>query len=269
MPARAAQQNQANQVYGTQAQTASTNAQSDLSQATQDQTNLRSGKQVGANPYLNPTYLSAVNQLRSSTLNQQNNAADAQERANDVRTGGMNSTATTGAISKLAGDKMRLGNQLGAEQTAGDWTKNIGYQLNLAQQPIALANAQTGLYSTAQRGQSDALNNITQEDLAQMQLEAAAIQAAGGAAGGAAKGCWIAAAVFDGWNDPRTSLVRNWLHADYAKQGIGGVVVRLYMQYGERVANVLHRFPLLKTPFRWLFNRALRKAMEVQQCTIT
>jgi len=44
----------------------------------------------------------------------------------------MNSTATTGAIGTLAGQKMRLGNQLGAEQTAGDWAKNVGYQLNLA-----------------------------------------------------------------------------------------------------------------------------------------
>jgi len=43
----------------------------DLSQASQDQTNLRSGKMVGADPYLNPQYLAAVNQLRSGSLDQQ------------------------------------------------------------------------------------------------------------------------------------------------------------------------------------------------------
>src|ERR1700733_2497564 len=179
-------QQTANQTYGTQATESYNSAQGDLAQASTDQTNLRAGKNVGANPYLNPTYLAAVNKLRSGSLDQQNNAADAQIRSNQVRTGGENGTATNGAISNLALQKMRLGNQLGAEQTASDWTKNIGYQLNLAQQPLQAAGLQTGLYSTAQRGQSSALNDLTQEDLAQKQIAATTISAAGGAAGGAA-----------------------------------------------------------------------------------
>ena len=187
MPQRpGSSQQTANNTYGTQATQSYNNAQGDLTQASTDQTNLRSGKMVGADPYLNPQYLAAVNRLRSGSLDQQNNAADAQIRSNQVRTGGMNGTATNGAISNLALQKMRLGNQLGAEQTAGDWTKNIGYQLNLARQPLDAAGLQTGLYTTAQRGQSSALNDLTQEDLANMQLAAAAISAAGGAAGGAA-----------------------------------------------------------------------------------
>jgi hypothetical protein len=187
MPQRpGSSQQTANNTYGTQATQSYNNAQGDLTQASTDQANLRSGKMVGADPYLNPQYLAAVNKLRSGALDQQNNAADAQIRSNQVRTGGENSTATNGAISNLALQKMRLGNQLGAEQTAGDWTKNIGYQLNLAQQPLQAAGLQTGLYSTAQRGQSSALNDLTQEDLANMQLAASAISATGGAAGGAA-----------------------------------------------------------------------------------
>jgi hypothetical protein len=186
MPQRpGSSQQTAQNTYGNQATQSYNNAQGDLSQYNQDEANLRAGKNVGANPYLNPQYLAAVNQLRSGTLNQQNNAADAQIRSNQVRTGGENSTATNGAISNLALQKMRLGNQLGAEQTAGDWTKNIGYQLNLSQMPLAAAGAQTGLYSTAQRGQSSALNDLTQEDLANLQLAEASIQATGSAASGA------------------------------------------------------------------------------------
>ena len=88
---------------------------------------------------------------------------------------------------------------------------------------------------------------------------------AAGAAGAAAlkpyaPGCWIAAAVFDGWDDPRTSLVRNWLHGEFARQPLGNFVVRVYLRFGERIAEMLDRFPLLKTPFRWLLNRALIKA---------
>ena len=151
MPSRPgqAQSTAANTTYGTQATTANTNAEADLAQASNDQTNLRSGKMVGADPYLNPQYLSAVSRLRAGALNQNTNAGDEKLRALNARTGGMNSTATTGAIGKLALDKARLGSQLGAEQTAGDWTKNIGYQLNLAQQPLQSAAEQAKLYRTA------------------------------------------------------------------------------------------------------------------------
>lgn len=173
----------ANATFAGQGQQAFQGAQQDLTQANTDQANLRSGKMVGADPYMNPQYLAAVNRLRSGALNQQNDAADQQLRATQARAGGMNSTATTGAIGKLAEDKMRLGSQLGAEQTAGDWTKNIGYQLNLAQQPVEAARAQTDLYRTATGGQSDALKNLTSFGLADYGPWMAAIQAAGGAAG--------------------------------------------------------------------------------------
>jgi hypothetical protein len=260
MAVRATAQNNANQTYGQQADTSYTSAQQDLNQASNDQANLRSGKMVGADPYLNPTYLAAVNKLRSGALNQQTNAGDAALRANNVRTGGMNSTATTGAIGKLALDKARLGSQLGAEQTAGDWTKNIGYQLNLAQQPLQAAGLQTGLYSTAQRGQSSALSDLTQAQLAQQQLEAAALTAAGGAAGAAAKACWIAAAVYDGWDDPRTIDVRRWLNEEFTQTFAGKITMAVYLAIGRQVAWAVSRSSLLRKLFRPVFDKALAKA---------
>lgn len=175
-------------------------AQKDLGQARTDQTNLREGKNVGANPYLNPQYLAAVNRLRSGSLNQENNAADQQIREQQRRSGGMNGTATTGAIAKLAGDKMRLGNELGAGQTAGDWTKNIGYQLNLAQQPLENARAQAPFYGSSTGLVGSTNKDLTQYGLAQQQfnyslynkmLQAAQTAAAAGtgaATGGAGVG---------------------------------------------------------------------------------
>jgi hypothetical protein len=189
MPSRPgqAQSAQANTTYGSEATTANTNAQADLTQANQDQTNLRSGKMVGADPYLNPQYLAAVNRLRSGSLNQATNAGDQQIRALNARTGGMNSTASTGEIGKLALDKARLGSQLGAEQTAGDWTKNIGYQLNLAQQPLQSAAEQAKLYGTATQGQDSAIGNLSQFGLASYGPWMAALTAAGGAGAAALK----------------------------------------------------------------------------------
>jgi hypothetical protein len=206
MPTRLGQQQaqQASSTYSGQAQTANTDAQADLTQANQDQANLRSGKMVGADPYLNPQYLAAVNQLRSGALDQNNNAADAQLRANNARTGGMNSTATTGAIAKLAGDKMRLGNQLGAEQTAGDWSKNVGYQLNLAQQPLESAKVQGGLYNTATTGLNDANKTLSQFGLASYGPWMSALSALGGAGAMALKGGMPGAAQLPADYDPAT-----------------------------------------------------------------
>jgi hypothetical protein len=182
MPRTGQQQaQQASQQYSGQSNDAFNAGQSDLSQFNQNTANLQSGKMVGADPYLNPQYLAAVNQLRSGALNQQNNSADQQIRANQARTGGMNGTATTGAIAKLAGDKMRLGNQLGAEQTAGDWTKNIGYQLQLAQQPLDAAKAQQAYYGTSTSGQGTANNTLSQFGLASYGPWMNAISAAGSA----------------------------------------------------------------------------------------
>jgi hypothetical protein len=97
----------------------------------------------------------------------------------------MNSTATTGAIAGTTGATERLGNELGAQQTAQDWQKNVGYQLNLAQQPLMAARAQSPYFSGAVQGQGDALKNLTQYGLAQYGPWMSAIQA-GGAAGAAA-----------------------------------------------------------------------------------
>lgn len=89
--------------------------------------------------------------------------------------------------------------------------------------------------------------------------------------GGAAQGagsmglkipCWIAAAVFDGWEDERTHLVRTWILAEFPKSVMGRWALALYMRFGESVANALDRFPVLKPPFRWLFSQALKKAKE-------
>jgi hypothetical protein len=93
----------------------------------------------------------------------------------------------------------------------------------------------------------------------------AAIGAAGNVGAGYEKGqgpCWIAAAVFeeDFYTGPKTQLVRAWLHEEFIKQPFGTILLSLYARFGKRIAKALNRHPLLKTPFRWLFNRALVEA---------
>jgi len=171
----------ANQAFSTEGQQAYTGAQNDVNQYNKNVATLTSGKNVAANPYLNPQYLSAVNRLQSGALNQATNAGAEDIRQLNRRTGGMNSTAALGEIGKLALQKGQLGSDLSAGRTAQDWQKNIGYQLQMAQAPLASAGTESNLYGTATGGQSAALKNLTDLGMAAYGPWMAAIQAAGGA----------------------------------------------------------------------------------------
>lgn len=175
---------QANESYG--------KAQGDVGQYRQNIETLKAGKQVGANPWQNPNYLAKVNQLQAGGLDAENNSADAQLRANNRRTGGMNNTSTQGAIRDIALQKMRLGDQLSAERSAGDWNKNVSYQNELARAPLAAAGAEEGLYGTS-AGLTGSLNrDLTQYGTLQLQhqykMYDQALEAAKAAASGAASG---------------------------------------------------------------------------------
>lgn len=69
-------------------------------------------------------------------------------------------------------------------------------------------------------------------------------------------GCWIAAACFDGWDDPRTIAVRSYLNGEFKSHWYGRIVMKMYMAIGERVSKI----PVVVSLLRPLFNLALRKA---------
>ena len=131
------------------------------------------------------------------------------------------------------------------------------------------AEVQAGLYGTSVGGANSALGVAGSASAADPSFAdtlpgdlTAAIGAAGQVGAGFAKACWIAAAVFeeDFYTGPKTQLVREWLHEEFATRALGRVLVPLYARFGKQIAEQLRRYPLLKTPFRWLFNRALVKA---------
>lgn len=240
--------------------------QSAVGQYQKNISTLDSGQNVAANPYLNPSYLAAVNRGQAGALNANNDAARFQLEATNRRTGGLNTGATAGAVRDLSLQKMRLGDQLSSQRTAQDWQNNIGYQLQMAQAPLQTAQAETPYYGTATSGQGAALGNLTQFGIAQYGPWMAGIQAAGGAAAaGIPKICWIAAAVFDGWDDPRTTLVRKWMLADFEPTLIGGFVVGLYRKFGQRIAAAIPKNTILRALFTRLFSMALHKAEQRYQ----
>jgi hypothetical protein len=84
-----------------------------------------------------------------------------------------------------------------------------------------------------------------------------------GAVVGIAGICWIAAAIYGGWDDPRTIAVRSWLLNWEKRSLIGKVVVGLYRRFGERIAKS-SKVRLLKP----LFDIILRKATRSEPCSI-
>lgn len=113
---------------------------------------------------------------------------------------------------------------------------------------------QTG--SVENQSENQAFNQAYQEDQQSNQMMNTLVGAAVGAgsafaSGGAtAIGCWIAAAVYGSWEDPRVDRVRQRIFG-----GRHPLVACWYLAYGERVAGWVKKSPLLKAGFRFVFDR--------------
>lgn len=175
----------ANTTYKGQANTAFGKAQSAIGEFEGNQKKLRAGQDVGANPWKSADYLANVNKLEAGALNAETNAgADELARLN-LRTGGLNTGATAGAIRDLKLQKMRLADSLGAQRYTNDFSKNLDWQRYLAGAPLAVSDAESPYYSGAVSGRAGALKNLTDLGIASYGPWNAAIQAGGQAAGAA------------------------------------------------------------------------------------
>jgi hypothetical protein len=126
-----------------------------------------------------------------------------------------------------------------------------------------MANEEAGL-SDIQGLQSEhfqGMENMYGLGPATLQARAAGTLPHGGSYGPvSASGCWVAAALYGGWDDPRTIDVRRWLNTEFVKRPIGRVVMKLYLRFGERVAELVKRSAMVRAILRPLFDLALRNA---------
>jgi hypothetical protein len=241
---------------------------------------LDKGGQVAANPWQSAGYLANVNKLQSGALNSEENAGKEELQRNNLRTGGLNSGATIGATKGLALNKMRLGEQLSAERSAGDFNKNVDYQQVMARAPLEGAGATSpyfagatsgrdaalgnlgGYFGSAVGGQSGALKNLTDYGIASYgpwnSVIKGSLEGAGTGAGIAA--CWIAEVIY-GVDDPRTHLLRSWLNDEFKRTRVGRVVMAVYVRFGERIAAQAAKHSWLRAVLRPWFNLALDAAI--------
>ena len=76
--------------------------------------------------------------------------------------------------------------------------------------------------------------------------------------GGLSSLCWIAAATFGGWDDPRTHEVRAYLIGPFSKNWYGRAIVHLYRKFGRRLASSKIALRILR-PFIYRALNAARR----------
>ncbi len=175
-------------------------------------------------------------------------------------------------------DQMRQAYQTQAGQNAGNYATDFGGQhaedvqnfqnasnmLN-AQSSDAAHNSLAGNTSAA-GNYSSLYGTASQQVNNPWAMAAGSIAGLGSAASGfmPKPGCWVAAEIFGGWHEPRTVLVREWMHTRLSRTLPGALVVRAYVRYGETLAAMVRSNRALRLVVAPVFYLAL-KCAEVAQ----
>jgi hypothetical protein len=173
-------------------------------------------------------------------------AAGEEEQQQAQRTlGGQESSAT----------QNRIGNEAGYNETAlNAGNQIVGEQNQLANTEAGQAQGELGSEETAAQTPSFL------DELGQGLIQGG--EMAGGIATKAAMGCWIAAELWGGWDNPRTILVRMWIFGPFRDSWIGRRLANLYIGFGEDVARWMKTNRLLRWVMRKIFDAALEKAIK-------
>ncbi len=228
------------------------------------------------NPYVQGgAAQTAANQAIADTAAGQAQAAGQVLQGQAVRTG-QNAGGAIAATEKLEEQNARdlMGAQANATQqrlgAGANYTEAglkglqdiVGMQGAVTGQQGQLANQQGDLANQQMSEEEKAANTPTTGEVIEQGLNSAADNtlAIAGKAGVAAM-CWIAAELWGGWADPRTVQVRRWLDTSFRARWYGPPVLTAYERWGEQVATVIGKRRLLRRLFQWLFDKALRQAV--------
>ena len=224
---------------------------------------------AGANPYgQGGQYQQAENQVLSNTADAAGQSAGQAMQSQAVRTGVNAGGAVAGTEAAQQANERSLAGQEG-EATASRISSGATYGqsvLNASQVPeqmeAGLNAQQLGEQSSSLNTEQNAASQPSTMDVATGDILNAGRSAAGVFAGG----CWIAARLFGGWDDPRTQLVRAWIFGPFAESWYGKRLSGLYGRHGRRIAEVwMPASPALTWLLAKVFDAALRHARRWQQ----
>lgn len=153
------------------------------------------------------------------------------------------------------------GAQIGQVET-GSYLSSFGSLAGLGGQNVGQGNQAT---STGVQSMNAAANQYGQIQQINAQNKAATLGMGMDAAGTVAEFaalCWVAAELFNGWNDRRTAMIQYWLRNFYAKTFIGNIFCRLYLRYGQKAAAQVRAHRSARAAAASLFNWFLLQAQE-------
>jgi hypothetical protein len=261
------QENQVNTAAGDDAAKFNTNAQGSYDAAQNDIGNYQAqlAQFAGANPYgTGGAYQTSVNQSTANTADAAGQAAGEGLESAAVRTG-QNTGGAIGASEAI--NEANTRNLLATQANANESRINQG--ANYGKEALAASEVPATLEANLSGQQANAGNAAlgTQQKAAETpsvgeEFFDPALQAAGKAFGAAAVGCWIAAELFGGWEDPRTILFRLWLSEVFSRRWYGPVVLGAYQRWGQQTALRLRQDKKLRACFEWLFGKGLVEAEE-------
>lgn len=253
-----------NTTYNTNAQTGDTAAEGDIGSYAD-----AVGAFKAANPYgQGGPVQTAQNQEVSDTAAGGAEAAGNALQSAAVRTG-QNAGGAIAATKDIAEQNTRTQMGQEAEDTASDASADAGYQAQGVGMTGNVEGMQSGLAKDEATAAQGALG--TEEQAAQTpsfmdELGSGLIQAGDNFAGGLGQGvgkqmgCWIAAELYGGWEDPRTILVRSWIFGAFRRSWYGELLCRAYLRWGEGLAETIKVRRRLRAGFQWFFDHALKAA---------
>lgn len=255
-----------NKQFNQNAQTSYTKAQGDLGDY-----ETQIGQYAAANPFkLGGEFQTDENKVLGETADANAQAAGQLVQGAAVR-GGENADSAVSATEAMqeANERAMAGQE--ADVNAKRIGADADYNKSVLQAREFPVQAETSLTST-EAGQGN--ETLGTQQRAGMQpsfmdalgesfaegLGSSAGKSAGSGSYGNTKACWIAAELWGGWSDPRTILVRIWLHTEFRKRWYGPAVLWLYSRYGARLAERIKTDLWLRGQFTLLFDRALEVA---------
>lgn len=241
------------------------NSQTSYNQAQQGVTNYQDAlaKFSAANPYAQGgQFQTAQTQQAADTAN-----AGAQRTAQAVQSAAVRTGANPAGAIAASEEVARQSQRDQAGQEAGATQQRIaadaGYNqtaLNASAVPEQMEAALSQQQGNLAEGNLGVAQKAGEQPSFMDMLGQGLIQAGTQWAAGLPKPCWIAAELWDGWLDPRTILLREWLTVEIGRHWWGAVILRAYSKWGIAVANRMRKDRALRWAMSALFEWALKRA---------
>ena len=245
----------------TATETAAANASQAAEQADIGTQQSQLAKFAANNPYVQGGQAQTVeNQQLSGTADATAAGAAAKNQQQAQRTGQNASAGVAAGEAEAAQAQRTMGTQeAGATQSRLASGAQYGQDvLSGGNQIVAEQNSLGSQEANEAQGQASVGEQAAQTPSFLDELGQGLISGTAGAASAyAGKGCWVAAELYGGWDDPRVITLRAYLFGPFREHRLGRIITDLYAEYGERAAELMRR----NRPVRWLLTRLCHLAL--------